>query len=175
MILWGGKRGSWHDLELSWQGVTGWFFFGCLSGNRLWRRNLLLCPKTLVITVSTVNRFLILCYFQLLNWCYRCNETLCDVILWLVLSPYFCYPDILSRNLPLNQRFLSFPLNSIFEDLPGSWQAVGPPPYWLGLVTEWLKLYFLTNVCFIHCYIRLKVIIKFLFKNLNFKLNLHNW
>ena len=51
-----------------------------------------------------------------------------DVILLLFLSPYSCYPDILGRNLPLNKRFLSFPPNSIFGDLPGRWPAVGPVP-----------------------------------------------
>ena len=31
MILLGGKRGSWHNLELSWQWVTGWFFLTVLE------------------------------------------------------------------------------------------------------------------------------------------------
>ena len=123
--FWVGKeRGSWLNFELSWQRVPGWFFFGCLRGDGLWGKSLPLFPKTLVVIVSTVNRFLFLCYFQSLNLCSSCNETIFDVVLWLFLSPYFCYPDILGRNLPLSKRF--FLPNSIFGDLPGRQWAEGP-------------------------------------------------
>ena len=133
MVLWGGKKGFWNNLELSWQRVAEWFSFGCLRGIGLWGRNLALLPKTLVIIVSTVNRFLFFCYFHFINLCSSCNKIIFDVIL--LLPPYFCYPDILGRNLPLNKRFLSFPPNSIFGDLPGRQQVAGTPPHWSGSVT----------------------------------------
>ena len=59
------------------------------------------------------------------------------IFCWLFLSPYFFYPDILVRNLPLNKRFLSFPPNSVFEDLSGRQWVVGSPPtprHWLDSV-----------------------------------------
>ena len=47
-MLLGGRRGSWYNLELSWQRVTGLFFSGCLRRDELSDRNLPLFPKILV-------------------------------------------------------------------------------------------------------------------------------
>ena len=81
MILLGGKRGSWCNLELSWQRVTGWFFFGCLRGNGLWDRNIPLFPKTLLI-IALWTDFCSCVIFS--SWTYAV-----DVILWLLLSLSF--------------------------------------------------------------------------------------
>ena len=81
---------------------------------------------------STVNRFLFLCYFQFFNLCSSCKDRYFKQLFLMPYSDFFFpltffYPEILSRNLALNQRFLSFPPKSIFRDLPGRQRGVGYP------------------------------------------------
>ena len=123
LIFLGRRRGSWSNTKLSWERVTGWFFSGCLRGNGRWGRNLTLFLKTLVITVSTVNRFLFLCYFLFLNLCSSCNDKYLNSYQILLLPRYY-------------KIFLSFPMNSVFGDLPGRRWVVGhSTPNWLGSIT----------------------------------------
>ena len=81
MILLGGKRGSWCNLELSWKRLTGWFFFGCLRGDGLSGRDRPLFPETLVI-IDFIWLFSFLCYFQFLNLCSSCNDKYLSSYLW---------------------------------------------------------------------------------------------
>ena len=82
IILSGQRRGSWCNLELMWQRITGDFFFQCLRGKGLWGTNLPLFPKIFVIIVSTMNSLLFLCYLQFLNLNSSSNDKYLNGYFW---------------------------------------------------------------------------------------------